>query len=441
MALFARAPRGFSPRSALLVVARIALGLALGIVAIGVAAAAAMATASLAPSPYAVLGAGLLLLVVGLFATVWIATARAGLAAGSRKAAAFVAAATVSAIVATAVLRPGGSVTTAEPVPGMRFATLPTGSTIAYVRIAATRIADEAPAPIVFLHGGPGVADMSGDLALLRDLTETGRDLILYDQVGAGHSGRLEDPASYTLDRDVADLSALLDALGIDRAVLVAHSYGATVAAAFAASFPQRVDKFVAIAPGQIRPYPVDFGTGMVARLTRGQQVAVYGRLLSPRALFAWLLTQVSPRAARSVAGDQEMDARFDRLYELTYPGLYCDARDPASADPSLPHSLGFYTNAVRRVIPDLRPRLGRVDAPALVIKPQCDYLPWRFGTDLAAALPNAELVYVRGAGHSAYTEQHDLVIATIRAFLEDRQLPVPTWSSSEPPADLDSPL
>lgn len=440
MALFARAPRGFSPRSALLVVARIALGLALGIVAIGVAAAAAMATASLAPSPYAVLGAGLLLMVVGLFATVWIATARAGLAAGSRKAAAFVAAATVSALVATAVLRPGGSVTTAEPVPGMRFATLPTGSTIAYVRIAARRMAGGAPAPIVFLHGGPGVADMSGDLVLLRGLTETGRDLILYDQVGAGHSGRLEDPASYTVDRDVADLSALLDALGIDRAVLVAHSYGATVSAAFATSFPQRVEKFVAIAPGQIRPYQVDYGTGMVGRLTRGQQFAVYRKLLEPRALFAWLLTQVSPRAARAIAGDGEMDARFDRLYELTYPGLYCDGRDPASADPRVPHSLGFYTNAVRRVIPDLRPRLARVDAPALVIKPQCDYLPWRFGADLASALPNAKLVYVRGAGHSAYAEQHDQVLATIRAFVEDRRLPVAVQPTPDPPPDLMGP-
>jgi proline iminopeptidase len=281
------------------------------------------------------------------------------------------------------------------------------------------------------------VADMAGDLALLRSLTETGRDLLLYDQVGAGRSGRLDDPTSYTLDRDVADLTSLLDALRIDSAVLLAHSYGATLAAAFAAAAPGSVERFIAISPGQVRPYAVDYGAGMVGRLTGAQQFAVYGELLEPRALFTWLLTQVSPRAAHPIAGDREMDARFDRLYERTFPGLYCDARDPATADPPLPRALGFYTNAIKRTIPDLRPRLAHVDAPTLIIKPQCDYLPWRFGADLARALPNAELVYIRGAGHSAYTERHDVVFGTMRAFIEGRPLPTPVRADLEPPDDL----
>jgi hypothetical protein len=55
----------------------------------------------------------------------------------------------------------------------------------------------------------------------------------------------------------------------------------------------------------------------------------------------------------------------------------------------------------------------------------------------LAGALPNAELVYVRGAGHSAYTEQHEMVMAAIGAFVEDRQLPLPVRADLEPPGDL----
>jgi proline iminopeptidase len=422
----------------LLVIGRVAVGLVLGIVAIGVAAGVAMALAGAVPAPVIFLGTGGIVLVAGLFATAWLATARAGLAAGTRRAVTVVTAAGVSALVAAVVLRPdGGSVEQAEPVPGVRFATLPTGSTLAYVRVAGSAAGSGRQAPIVFLHGGPGVADMAGDLALLRGLTGSGRDLVLYDQVGAGRSSRLDDPTSYTLDRDLADLSALLDALRIDRTVLVAHSYGATLAAAFAAAAPGRVEQFIAIAPGQVRPYDVDYGAGMVGRLTRAQQFAVYGSLLEPRGLFTWLLTQVSPRAAHAIAGDREMDARFDRLYERTYPGLHCDGRDPATADPPLPRALGFYTNAIKRVIPDLRPRLTHVDAPMLVIKPQCDYLPWRFGADLARALPNAELVYIRGAGHSAYTERHDVVLATIRAFIEGRPLPTPVRADLEPPDDL----
>jgi pimeloyl-ACP methyl ester carboxylesterase len=91
-------------------------------------------------------------------------------------------------------------------------------------------------------------------------------------------------------------------------------------------------------------------------------------------------------------------------------------------------------------VIPDLRPRLAHVDTPTLIIKPQCDYLPWRFGADLARALPNAGLVYIRGAGHSAYTERDDVVLATRRAFIEERPLPVPVQEDTDPPQDLIGP-
>jgi proline iminopeptidase len=93
----------------------------------------------------------------------------------------------------------------------------------------------------------------------------------------------------------------------------------------------------------------------------------------------------------------------------------------------------------VRR-IPDLRPALAGVTAPAIVIKPQCDYLPWTFGTDLVDALPNADLVYLRGAGHSLYVERPDEVGGLIEAFLTGEELPIPPITDLAPPPDLDGP-
>ncbi len=44
---------------------------------------------------------------------------------------------------------------------------------------------------------------------------------------------------------------------------------------------------------------------------------------------------------------------------------------------------------------------LGRIDCPALVLWGDRDaYLPTRFGSAYAEALPGAELELVRGAGH-----------------------------------------
>ena len=47
---------------------------------------------------------------------------------------------------------------------------------------------------------------------------------------------------------------------------------------------------------------------------------------------------------------------------------------------------------------------------------------------------------HVRGAGHSAYTERHDVMLATIRAFIEDRPLPFPVQAEANPPQDLNGP-
>ena len=105
------------------------------------------------------------------------------------------------------------------------------------------------------------------------------------------------------------------------------------------------------------------------------------------------------------------------------------------------PHGLGFYTNAAVRDIPDLRGALGNSEVPALILKPQCDYLPWTFGTDLAEAIPGAELVYVRGAGHSLYVEQPEIVRGMIRAFLGHQEPPLAPQSDLAPPPDLDSPI
>lgn len=405
------------------------------------AGAVALVVASVVAGAAASLGSAMLIVAPPAFLAVgWIVLA-AGTVLASRVARAGRTVATVAVVAVTGVggafvaVPLGDAARTPADVPGMRSAELSTGSRLAHVRVPP-----DGPVsgdPIVFLHGGPGVADMRGDLDFFASLAETGREVILYDQVGAGHSERLDDPTAYTLERDRADLEALLEELGVGRAVLIGHSYGGTLAAAFAAEHPDRVSGLVFLAPGAVREHPRAYGTGMVDRLTPQQRNALNGLLFQPRSLFGWLLTQANPRAAHAFAGDREMDARYDRIYEASLPGLFCRV-PPAEGDP--PRGLGSYTNAMVRRVPDLRPALAGVTAPAIVIKPQCDYLPWTFGTDLVDALPDADLVYLRGAGHSLYVERREEVRSLIQAFLADEELPIPPVSDLTPPPDLDGP-
>jgi proline iminopeptidase len=195
--------------------------------------------------------------------------------------------------------------------------------------------------------------------------------------------------------------------------------------------------------PGPLAPALDDGSEGLVrSRLPAGQQLGLYRLLLAPpRVLLAWTLLQVNPRAAQAFAGDAEMDARNDRVYNAGRAGTHCRDLPPG---PAL-HGLGFYAwqfprSAAARPWADPRPALARLATPALVIKGSCDYLSWASGLAYRQALPNARLVYLHHAGHNAYQDQPAAFLAVVRAFLTGRPLPIAPWSGSGVPADFEGP-
>ena len=69
-----------------------------------------------------------------------------------------------------------------------------------------------------------------------------------YDLRGHGRSD--VTPSGYTAEDMAHDLHGLLDALGIERTMLVGHSFGADICLYFALLWPERVSGVVAIEPG-----------------------------------------------------------------------------------------------------------------------------------------------------------------------------------------------
>lgn len=90
--------------------------------------------------------------------------------------------------------------------------------------------------PMVLLHGlGEGAASWRPVLA---DLAALGYRVLAPDARGHGGSGR---PGAYSFELLRGDVLAFLDALGVDRCVLVGHSMGATTAGLVASAAPERV--------------------------------------------------------------------------------------------------------------------------------------------------------------------------------------------------------
>jgi proline iminopeptidase len=425
--------------------ARLVLRLLLIVVAAALAGLAVLiGAAAVSTRPALFLGAGLAMFLAVTAGGVALATRRLPAARRGRTrlvALAVAALGGVAVFVATVLVPVGDPRLEPAPVAGQRWWQLPTGSRIAYVHLPAQGA--RRPTPVVFLHGGPGVADMAGDAAYFGQLVKDGFDVWVYDQVGTGRSGRLADPRGYTIARNVADLEAIRQQLGVDRVILLGHSYGAQVAAGYLAAYPGHVARVIFSSPGALAP-ALDDGSSVNVRrrLPTGQQLGLYRLLvLPPRMLLAWTLLQVNPLAAHAFAGDAEMDARNDRVYNASRAGTHCRDLPPG---PAL-HGQGFYAFQFPQspaALPwaDPRPQLTRLATPALVLKASCDYLSWKSGLAYRQTLPNARLVYLHHAGHNAYQDQPAAFLAVVRAFLTGRPLPIAPWSGSGVPADFEGP-
>lgn len=104
-----------------------------------------------------------------------------------------------------------------------------------------------AGTPVVLLHG---LASTRHTWDLVAPVLGQHLRVIALDQRGHGESDQPED--SYGFDVFVADLRGLLAKLGVQRPVLVGHSWGGNVALEYAAAYPQDLSALVLVDGGFI---------------------------------------------------------------------------------------------------------------------------------------------------------------------------------------------
>jgi pimeloyl-ACP methyl ester carboxylesterase len=101
---------------------------------------------------------------------------------------------------------------------------------------------------VLLLHGFPDTHRLWRHQVTA--LTGAGLRAIAPDLRGRGESGRPAAVADYMVVRSVADMLCLLDELGVERAHVVGHDFGAVVAWMLAALHPDRVDHLVVMSVG-----------------------------------------------------------------------------------------------------------------------------------------------------------------------------------------------
>ena len=247
--------------------------------------------------------------------------------------------------------------------------------------------------PVVFIHGSDGILQDFTETLVFDTVAEQHR-AIAFDRPGHGYSGRpMNEPL--TLATNARLIHEALARLGVDKAVLVGHSYGGSVALKYAIEYPQNVSGLVLLAPPA---YPL----GLNRVLFSLTEIPLIGPLISHTFLIPIGTSTAHSTNARSFlpdpvpADDQEaMDAFLLRPQQFK----------------AFVQEMKVFDQGLR----ELGPRYSEIRVPTVIVVGDSDQIikPENNAHPLHKAISHSKLMVLKNAGHEIiYTRPHAVVDA-----------------------------
>jgi proline iminopeptidase len=263
--------------------------------------------------------------------------------------------------------------------------------------------------PVCFvLHGGPG-GDHTGFKPTMSPLSEY-MQLIYIDNRGSGQSDR-GPQSTYTLENNIDDLEELRNYLGLDKVVLLGHSYGGMVAQSFAVKYPDSVQGLILITTSPSFEF-IEKAMKIVSEIGTTEQQAmaqlVWDAAFESHEQLSKYYQVMAPLYAHThnfnPSEEEQLNAknarsRSNRSYEALNEGFG-----------------GFLRNY------DVRDHLPSIKVPTLVIGGEYDWItPVSESHEIAKRIPESELVIFKNSSHSVMKDEYDLFHATVRNFVKSK--------------------
>lgn len=253
----------------------------------------------------------------------------------------------------------------------------------AYV-YTGTRVLDRARPTMLFVHGAAN--DHSVWALQSRYFAHHGNNALAVDLPAHGRSG---GQARTSIEAMADWLAALLDALNVDRAVLVGHSMGALAALDMTARRPQRVRALALLGPAA----PMLVSDVLLAAARAGDHLAYE------------LMTDWTFSPASHLGGNRQ-------------PGIWMTTVELRLMERSLPGVLHADLAACHRYAGGLA-AASAIRCPVLLVFGQRDLMvPPKNAGPLRDALAGKRVVTIPECGHSMMAEAPDVVLDTLREFI-----------------------
>lgn len=269
-----------------------------------------------------------------------------------------------------------------------------------------------AGTPLVVLHGGPGCTH--DYVEAFGALSETGRGVVLYDQIGNGRSTHLPDRGAefWTVQLFLDELHNLLRHLGIegDHAVL-GQSWGGMLGSEHAVRRPAGLKALVI----------ADSPASMVTWLSEANRL----REALPPEVQATLLRH----EAAGTTDDPEYHAATDVFYRrhvcrvVPTPSEVQRSFDAIAADPTVYHTMNGPSEF--HVVGSLKgwtieDRLDRVSVPTLVISGRHDEATEACVKPFVDRIPDVRWQVFEESSHLPHVEEREACLEAVADFLAE---------------------
>jgi L-proline amide hydrolase len=261
---------------------------------------------------------------------------------------------------------------------------------------------------IIAMHGGPGGTHRG--LMPYVELADT-YPVILYDQLGNGMSAKfvddINDQSTWTVEHFVKEISQIREVLNLDEVIIAGHSWGGTLSAEYAVKNEKGLKAAIFGSPLISTPQWVADNREWITMLPQKYQDAI------------------NTHEAAGTFDDPEYREAEDAFYDQHMCHGECVdygfRKDSKSGNRTMYRTMWgpseFTANGTLKDY-DISLKLHTVEVPVLMICGEYDEAAPKSCKKFADMVPIAENVVVPNAGHAILGEAKDMVIATIREFL-----------------------
>ncbi|NEP15257.1 MAG: alpha/beta hydrolase [Symploca sp. SIO2C1] len=249
---------------------------------------------------------------------------------------------------------------------------------------------------IVFIHGWGGSARYWESTA---NALSDSFDCLLYDLRGFGRSKLPQQPLelSYDMEEYAEDLAGLLDALGLSRIYLNAHSLGASAACMFVNRYPERVERAIFTCSGIFEYEEKSFAAF--------HKFGTYVVKFRP-----WWFLRIP--LASTMFMQRFLHRPLPRAISRPFLEDYLLADETAA--------LGTMLTAVSKYAAEVMPQeFAKLAVPTLLISGEYDkIIPPALGSNAARLNEQVEYIEIANTAHFPMLEQPKLYLEQIRKFL-----------------------